>query len=280
MEGLPGGPARSAGEDGSGGLTPAPGRRAPARRIGCSSLSGLPAPRARACGAAGSAPAWHAGGQGFESPQVHQKCLTQTTDLSKCNSASAGVSFRNMGEPAGISGLLSIGRDLPGGFEFVGDARRVVSFDALVSTLRAPPTLTDLAPEERVEGGSELCLDGDAALCGVVDDDQNLLEERLVEHSPSARPRPERVQYRAGKILGPLQQRRSPPRSPRATSRDRPIASSGYGGGLDEPGSAEHATYDSLIPVAWSGRPVAVCVFPGGPSVVPDTIGVCWRRTS
>ncbi|KAG4065659.1 hypothetical protein HA402_007359 [Bradysia odoriphaga] len=25
-----------------------------------------------ACGAAGSAPAWHAGGQGFESPQVHQ----------------------------------------------------------------------------------------------------------------------------------------------------------------------------------------------------------------
>ena len=26
----------------------------------------------RACGAAGSAPAWHAGGQGFESPQVHR----------------------------------------------------------------------------------------------------------------------------------------------------------------------------------------------------------------
>ncbi len=26
-----------------------------------------------ACGAAGSAPAWHAGGQGFESPQVHRK---------------------------------------------------------------------------------------------------------------------------------------------------------------------------------------------------------------
>ena len=27
----------------------------------------------RACGAAGSAPAWHAGGQGFKSPQVHKK---------------------------------------------------------------------------------------------------------------------------------------------------------------------------------------------------------------
>ena len=27
---------------------------------------------ARVCGAAGSAPAWHAGGQGFESPQIHQ----------------------------------------------------------------------------------------------------------------------------------------------------------------------------------------------------------------
>src|ERR1019366_4093636 len=26
----------------------------------------------RGCGAAGSAPAWHAGGQGFESPQLHQ----------------------------------------------------------------------------------------------------------------------------------------------------------------------------------------------------------------
>ena len=25
----------------------------------------------RGCGAAGSAPAWHAGGQGFESPQLH-----------------------------------------------------------------------------------------------------------------------------------------------------------------------------------------------------------------
>ena len=30
------------------------------------------ASRLRACGAAGSAPAWHAGGQGFESPQVHR----------------------------------------------------------------------------------------------------------------------------------------------------------------------------------------------------------------
>jgi len=27
----------------------------------------------RACGAAGSAPAWHAGGQGFKSPQVHKE---------------------------------------------------------------------------------------------------------------------------------------------------------------------------------------------------------------
>src|SRR4051812_30328712 len=26
----------------------------------------------RGCGAAGSAPAWHAGGQGFESPQLHR----------------------------------------------------------------------------------------------------------------------------------------------------------------------------------------------------------------
>jgi hypothetical protein len=25
------------------------------------------------CGAAGSAPAWHAGGQGFESPQLHNE---------------------------------------------------------------------------------------------------------------------------------------------------------------------------------------------------------------
>ena len=28
--------------------------------------------KVRGCGAAGSAPAWHAGGQGFESPQLHQ----------------------------------------------------------------------------------------------------------------------------------------------------------------------------------------------------------------
>ena len=27
--------------------------------------------KTRGCGAAGSAPAWHAGGQGFESPQLH-----------------------------------------------------------------------------------------------------------------------------------------------------------------------------------------------------------------
>ena len=35
----------------------------------CSNLGGA----TRAYGAAGSAPAWHAGGQGFKSPQVHQK---------------------------------------------------------------------------------------------------------------------------------------------------------------------------------------------------------------
>ena len=29
------------------------------------------AAKIRGCGAAGSAPAWHAGGQGFESPQLH-----------------------------------------------------------------------------------------------------------------------------------------------------------------------------------------------------------------
>src|SRR5437588_13048336 len=31
--------------------------------------------KVRGCGAAGSAPAWHAGGQGFESPQLHQRGL-------------------------------------------------------------------------------------------------------------------------------------------------------------------------------------------------------------
>ncbi|HQC93546.1 MAG TPA: hypothetical protein PLL22_06860 [Microbacteriaceae bacterium] len=70
------------------------------------------------------------------------------------------MSFRNMGEPAGISGLFCIGRDLPRGIE-----------------------LSELGAEECVEWRSELRLDGDAALCGVINDDQDLLEERLVEHS-------------------------------------------------------------------------------------------------
>jgi hypothetical protein len=34
-----------------------------------------PSGNIRGCGAAGSAPAWHAGGQGFESPQLHRKPL-------------------------------------------------------------------------------------------------------------------------------------------------------------------------------------------------------------
>jgi hypothetical protein len=34
---------------------------------------GVGAAKIRGCGAAGSAPAWHAGGQGFESPQLHQR---------------------------------------------------------------------------------------------------------------------------------------------------------------------------------------------------------------
>ena len=33
---------------------------------------GVGATKIRGCGAAGSAPAWHAGGQGFESPQLHR----------------------------------------------------------------------------------------------------------------------------------------------------------------------------------------------------------------
>src|SRR6478752_2060465 len=33
----------------------------------------VPVSKVRGCGAAGSAPAWHAGGQGFESPQLHHK---------------------------------------------------------------------------------------------------------------------------------------------------------------------------------------------------------------
>ena len=45
----------------------------PARRL--AKIPALPSAGSgrRGCGAAGSAPAWHAGGQGFESPQLHQK---------------------------------------------------------------------------------------------------------------------------------------------------------------------------------------------------------------
>ena len=45
----------------------------------------LGSPEARRCGsrgcsAAGSAPPWHGGGQGFESPQLHHNTLTRTID--------------------------------------------------------------------------------------------------------------------------------------------------------------------------------------------------------
>src|SRR3712207_6558427 len=50
------------------------------------------------CGAAGSAPAWHAGGQGFESPQLHQT-------WKRNHPATDGSSFLYPGpsEPAGTS---------------------------------------------------------------------------------------------------------------------------------------------------------------------------------
>jgi hypothetical protein len=41
----------------------------------------------RGCGAAGSAPAWHAGGQGFKSPQLHQKLLIKTIGSIVCVSS-------------------------------------------------------------------------------------------------------------------------------------------------------------------------------------------------
>jgi hypothetical protein len=37
----------------------------------------------RGCGAAGSAPAWHAGGQGFESPQLHRSILGRTSSRAR-----------------------------------------------------------------------------------------------------------------------------------------------------------------------------------------------------
>ena len=57
----------------------------------------------RGCGAAGSAPAWHAGGQGFESPQLH-------------------LNFRGR---AGLAVRLGLqGRRAPGGEEGAGQHQR------------------------------------------------------------------------------------------------------------------------------------------------------------
>ena len=50
--------------------TPAAGERALARDLARS--SGLPRPTTRGISSAGRAPAWHAGGQGFKSPILHQ----------------------------------------------------------------------------------------------------------------------------------------------------------------------------------------------------------------
>ena len=45
--------------------------------------SGDTARGSRGCGAAGSAPPWHGGGQGFESPQLHQQWLTDGRTTSR-----------------------------------------------------------------------------------------------------------------------------------------------------------------------------------------------------
>ena len=49
----------------------------PPTRVGYDSRVALAVRGRRGCGAAGSAPPWHGGGQGFESPQLHEKVLAR-----------------------------------------------------------------------------------------------------------------------------------------------------------------------------------------------------------
>jgi broad specificity phosphatase PhoE len=50
------------------------------------------------CGAAGSAPAWHAGGQGFESPQLHQHWWSNPGRRPRASSPSSDGEFLHFGK--------------------------------------------------------------------------------------------------------------------------------------------------------------------------------------
>src|SRR6185437_3711375 len=86
-------------------------------------------PAQRACGAAGSASAWHAEGQGFESPQVHPIHLTTHQGYLTGTQRCAGLSPTTGGRPfllavMAIHSIIDL-RHCGGGLSFVWLARNI-----------------------------------------------------------------------------------------------------------------------------------------------------------
>src|ERR1019366_7453447 len=97
----------------------------------------------RGCGAAGSAPAWHAGGQGFESPQLHQGVFRELGKLFPDSLTCPGRGVTRRRAPGHWSGALRVCiRFAAGGGPFPADLRttasrgRLVFFDAQLRVLR------------------------------------------------------------------------------------------------------------------------------------------------
>ena len=51
----------------------------------------------------GSAPAWHAGGQGFESPWIHNRALNKTIDMGK-----EPFIAKSINQPVAFDGLIFV----------------------------------------------------------------------------------------------------------------------------------------------------------------------------